>query len=90
MTDYLVGETLSFENEEGKELELEIIDIFDYNGDIIFCLAFKENDDSLYIMKAVADSEDTFDPVTDEEYDMFYDIYVQRSEQLEQDSQNWS
>ena len=90
MSEYLVGETLSFENEEGKELVLEIIDIFDYEGDIIFCLAFKENDDSLYIMKAVADSEDTFDPVTDEEYDMFYDIYVQRSEQLEMESQNWS
>ena len=52
--------------------------------------AFKENDDSLYIMKAVADSEDTFDPVTDEEYDMFYQMYVQRVEQLEQDSQYWS
>ena len=50
----------------------------------------KENDDSLYIMKAVADSEDTFDPVTDEEYDMFYQMYVQRAEQLEEDSQYWS
>ena len=90
MTEYLVGETLSFENEEGKELELEIIDIFDYNGDIIFCLAFKENDDSLYIMKAVADCEDTFDPVTDEEYDLFYQIYVQRVEQFEEEAQKWS
>ena len=60
-----------------KELELEIIDIFDYNGDIIFCLAFKENDDSLYIMKALADSEDTFDPVTDEEYDMINEVIDQ-------------
>ena len=90
MTEYLVGEVLSFENEDGEELHLEIIDIFEYNGDIIFCLSFEENDESLYIMKAVADNEDTFDPVSDEEYDMFYQMYVQRAEQLYEDSQNWS
>ncbi len=90
MDEYLVGQIIPLEDEDGNEVEFEVLDALEYEGTHYLALEKTglgaEDDIELLIMKHdAAEPEvllvvDAFDD--EEEYDTMYQIFAERLDEM--------
>ena len=90
MDEYLIGQIIPLEDEDGNEVEFEVLDALEYEG--VHYLALEktglgaEDDIELLIMKHDAEEPevllvvDAFDD--EEEYDTMYQIFAERLDEM--------
>ena len=95
MDEYLVGQIVPLEDEDGNEVEFQVLDALEYNG--VHYMALEkagvslEEDIELLIMKHDIDDPDVLlvvDAFDDEdEYDVMYQIFCERLDDMLEDEE---
>ena len=72
---------LTFTDEDGSLVQMELLDMFDYEDEnYAFLVGADEEDDALLIMRYEEDGEESsFEPVEDDDlYDALFDLFRER------------
>lgn len=90
MDEYLIGQIIPLEDEDGNEVEFEVLDAIEYEGTHYLALEKAglgvEDDIELLIMKHDAEDPevllvvDAFDD--EDEYDVMYQIFAERLDEM--------